>query len=92
MTSGDPTMLEMMQRWPQTVPVIVSLGLYCAGCPVAGFHTLRDAAIAHDLDLGALRHVLDRATAPSRVDTQFANHAIAAAWHMADRKMSALLL
>lgn len=46
----DLTMLEIMRRWPRTVPAIIRLGLYCAGCPVAGFHTIADAAQLHGLD------------------------------------------
>lgn len=59
MTRNDElTMLEIMQRWPRTVPVIIRLGLYCAGCPVAGFHTLADAARLHALDLAELEAAL----------------------------------
>ena len=56
----DLTMLEIMRRWPRTVPAIIRLGLYCAGCPVAGFHTIADAAQLHGLDREEIEAALFR--------------------------------
>lgn len=52
----DPEMTvdEMMRRWPATIRVMIRNRMLCIGCPIGIFHTVRDAAAAHQLDEGAL--------------------------------------
>ncbi len=41
----DPGALvgEIMDRWPETVPVFIKYQMGCAGCSMAKFETLEDA-------------------------------------------------
>jgi hybrid cluster-associated redox disulfide protein len=34
------TVAEVMDRWPQTVPVFVRHRMVCVGCPIASFESL----------------------------------------------------
>ena len=44
---SDMPVAQIMQTWPNTVPVFLREQLYCVGCPIGGFHTLTDAAREH---------------------------------------------
>ncbi len=48
----DPEMTvdEMMRRWPATIRVLIRNRMLCIGCPIGIFHTVKDAAAAHQLD------------------------------------------
>lgn len=63
MPSDELTMLEIMKRWPGTVRVIRQLDLYCVGCPFADFHTPREAAEMHGIDLDDLLAAIERGKA-----------------------------
>ena len=53
----------LMCRWPQTIPVLIRHGMMCVGCPVAGFHTLREACVQHGVELSGFVAALERAIA-----------------------------
>jgi hybrid cluster-associated redox disulfide protein len=44
---------EIMDRWPETLRVMIRHRIRCIGCPFGSFHTVADAAAAHDLDEAA---------------------------------------
>lgn len=50
----DISVREIMRHWPGTIRVFVGFRLYCVGCPIGAFHTLRDAAAEHNVDLDRL--------------------------------------
>lgn len=41
---------DMMDRWPQTVPVFLRHRMLCVGCLVNPFHTIDDACAEYGLD------------------------------------------
>lgn len=45
---------EIVQKWPQTVPVFLKHGLMCFGCAVARFENLEQGARAHRINVDAL--------------------------------------
>ena len=45
---------EIMLKWPATMRVFIEWHLHCVGCPIAVFHTLRDAALEHGIDADGL--------------------------------------
>jgi hybrid cluster-associated redox disulfide protein len=47
---ADFTVAEVMDRWPQTVPVFFRYRMTCVGCPVAPFETLAEVAAIYGLD------------------------------------------
>lgn len=51
---ADLTMAELMSGRPAVVPVLLRHGLACPGCAMAPFMTVREAAGAYGLELGAL--------------------------------------
>jgi hybrid cluster-associated redox disulfide protein len=63
--SSDLTVGQVLDVWPQTLPVFIRFHMLCIGCPVTSFHTLRDACLAHDMDPepfeSALRAVINSA-------------------------------
>lgn len=51
----DPNMPvdEIMRRWPATIRVMIRHQMLCIGCPFGIFHTVADAAVAHEVDEAA---------------------------------------
>ena len=45
---------EIVQKYPQTVPVFLKHGLMCFGCAVARFENLDQGARAHGINTDAL--------------------------------------
>ncbi len=47
----DPDMPvdEIMRRWPATIRVMIRYQMLCIGCPFGIFHTVADAAAAHEV-------------------------------------------
>jgi hybrid cluster-associated redox disulfide protein len=45
---------QIVQEFPQTVPVFLKHGLMCFGCAVARFENLEQGARAHGIDADAL--------------------------------------
>lgn len=41
---------EVMASSPDAIKVVLENKMYCAGCFLASFHTVSDAAFEHDLD------------------------------------------
>ncbi len=46
----DMPLGEIMERWPETIPVFLERGMLCVGCLVNPFHTIDDACLEYDLD------------------------------------------
>ena len=49
--TADLTVTEVMDRWPQTIPVFFRYRMACVGCPIASFETLAEVAAIYGLDL-----------------------------------------
>jgi hybrid cluster-associated redox disulfide protein len=61
----DLPLQDMMERWPETIPVFIRHRMLCVGCLVGPFHTLTDACAEYGLDLDAFSRELARAVTPS---------------------------
>jgi len=46
------TVAEVLDRWPQTIPVFFRHRMACVGCAMASFETLADVAAVYGLHLG----------------------------------------
>ncbi|MGI9402331.1 MAG: DUF1858 domain-containing protein [Rhizobiaceae bacterium] len=44
----DTLIDEVMRRNPATIKVLIDENMHCIGCPLAGFHSVADAALEHD--------------------------------------------
>ena len=54
---------EIVQKYPQTVPVFMQRGLGCLGCAAAHFENLDQGARAHGIDPDVLVAALNEAVA-----------------------------
>lgn len=66
--SLDPEMTTdaLMRRWPRTIPILIQHGMLCVGCPIAGFHTLREACVQHEVAFEPFMAALEKAVAGSQ--------------------------
>ncbi len=46
--------LEVVEKYPESVPVFFKHGLGCLGCAAARFETIEQGAAAHGIDVDAL--------------------------------------
>ena len=57
----DMSILEVVQKYPDTVDVFVNSGMGCLGCSAAHFENIEQGATAHGIDVDALIKNLNEA-------------------------------
>lgn len=57
----DMSILEVVQKYPDTVDVFVNSGMDCLGCAAAHFENIEQGATAHGIDVDALIKNLNEA-------------------------------
>ena len=50
----DMSIMEVVQTYPDTVPVFMQSGMGCIGCAAAHFENIEQGALAHGIDVDAL--------------------------------------
>ena len=50
----DMTIGEIISQDPNAVPVLMSAGMHCLGCPASQAESIEDAAMVHGLDVDEL--------------------------------------
>lgn len=50
----DMSILEVVQKYPDTVDVFVNAGMGCLGCAAAHFENIEQGAMAHGTDVDQL--------------------------------------
>ena len=55
------TMGEIVQKYPETVDVMIKHGLHCVGCHLAAMETVEQGAIGHGIDLDELLKDMNKA-------------------------------
>ena len=50
----DLSILDVVQKYPDTVDVFVNSGMGCLGCAAAHFENIEQGAAAHGIDVDAL--------------------------------------
>ena len=50
----DMTIAEIMMKAPDVVPVLLSTGMHCIGCPASQGESLEEAAMVHGIDIDEL--------------------------------------
>ncbi|MDR0433592.1 MAG: DUF1858 domain-containing protein [Gracilibacteraceae bacterium] len=63
MISKDMVIGQVLQQYPQTAPVFLSLGMHCLGCPSATMESVEGAAMVHGKDPDLLIEELNEAIA-----------------------------
>ncbi len=65
--TAEMTVEEILNKWPDTVPVFMRHRMACVGCDLAGFETLAEAMDIYGLDLDAFLDELQHAINPTTV-------------------------
>ncbi len=55
----DMSIMEVVQKYPQTVGVFMNFGMGCIGCAAARFENIEQGATAHGIDIDALMEALN---------------------------------
>ncbi len=50
----DMSIIEVVQKYPETVEVFRNFGMGCLGCVAARFENIEQGALAHGIDVDAL--------------------------------------
>ena len=50
----DMSIMEVVQKYPDTVDVFVNAGMGCLGCAAAHFENIEQGAMAHGIDVDQL--------------------------------------
>ncbi len=57
----DMSILDVVQKYPDTVDVFVNAGMGCLGCAAAHFENIEQGAMAHSIDIDTLIDGLNEA-------------------------------
>jgi hybrid cluster-associated redox disulfide protein len=52
--TGDMSITELVELWPQTAQVLMQHGMGCLGCAAAHFENIGQGAAAHGIDIESL--------------------------------------
>lgn len=52
--TADMTIGEALNVNPDTVPVLMQIGMHCIGCPASMGETIEEAAMVHGIDVNEL--------------------------------------
>lgn len=61
----DMGIIDVVQKYPQTVEVFRNYGMGCFGCAAARFENIEQGALAHGIDVDALIADLNKAVQKS---------------------------
>ncbi len=56
----DMGIMDVVQKYPDTVEVFVNAGMGCLGCAAAHFENIEQGASAHGIDIDALMEGLNK--------------------------------
>ena len=59
----DMSIMEVVQKYPDTVEVFINSGMGCLGCAAAHFENIEQGALAHGIDVDTLIEGLNKAVA-----------------------------
>ncbi|MDD4601569.1 hypothetical protein SDC9_06226 [bioreactor metagenome] len=59
----DMSIIEIVQKFPQTADIFLKHGMGCLGCAAARFENIEQGASAHGIDVTALINDLNKAVA-----------------------------
>ena len=59
----ETSIMEAVQKYPQTAAVFMEYGMGCLGCAAAHFENIGQGAAAHGIDIDALIAALNKAVA-----------------------------
>lgn len=65
----DMSILEVVQKYPDTAMVFMYAGMGCLGCAAAHFENIEQGCMAHGIDADALVDALNEAVAEQEAET-----------------------
>jgi hybrid cluster-associated redox disulfide protein len=65
----DLTVADVIDKWPQTIPVFMKYRLGCLGCAMAPFDTLADVLNNYTLTPDSLLSELNQAVLPTKFES-----------------------
>ncbi|MBD3878989.1 MAG: DUF1858 domain-containing protein [Selenomonadaceae bacterium] len=69
----DMNIIEVVQRYPDTMMVFMYAGMGCFGCHAAQFETIEEGALAHGIDADKLIEALNEVVeASDEADSELA--------------------
>jgi len=60
---------EVVEKYPETIPVFLQHGLACLGCALARFENIEQGAMAHGINVDALMKDLNDAVSKPAADS-----------------------
>ena len=57
---------EIVRSYPETVEILLGVGMHCLGCPASQAESLADACAVHGIDAKAVTAALNRKIAEAR--------------------------
>jgi len=57
----DMTIGEILVKAPDAIPVLMSAGMHCLGCPASQMESLEEAAAVHGIDIDELMEAIAQA-------------------------------
>ncbi|HNY61141.1 MAG TPA: DUF1858 domain-containing protein [Caldisericia bacterium] len=66
--TGDETFGEVIQKYPQVIPVFFQFGLHCIGCHISAYESIKDGAAAHGVEVEKLIEALNKAVNEPKKD------------------------
>lgn len=70
MITKDTKIMEVVEKYPESVGVFQNHGLGCVGCMLAHFETLGEGAAAHGIDVDSLVGDLNKLAAATDAEQQ----------------------
>ena len=52
---------DVLDKYPQTAQIFLSIGMHCLGCPASRGETIEDACMVHGADADALVEAINTA-------------------------------
>lgn len=63
MLTKNMSIMDVVQKYPQTIKVFQEFGMGCIGCAAAHFENIEQGASAHGMDIQKLMDALNKAVA-----------------------------
>ncbi len=57
----DIGIMELVQKYPQSVAILQQFGMGCIGCAAAHFESIGEGAAAHGIDVDAMMKAINEA-------------------------------
>ena len=64
--TGETLVGEIVSKYPETVEILLSIGMHCLGCPASQAESLEEACAVHGFDPAGIIDAINEKIAASR--------------------------